>query len=94
MVRLSQTAAIISDLLDRYFWDGLVRAVGTLGRSVAATTSSLDERGINGGVDELTITARALGQVTALAHSGKVQNYLGIVGLGMLGLLLIYAWLT
>ncbi|MFL6538353.1 MAG: NADH-quinone oxidoreductase subunit L [Chthoniobacterales bacterium] len=94
VVRLSQTAAIISDLLDRYFWDGLVRAVGTLGRSVAATTSSLDERGINGGVDELTITARALGQVTALAHSGKVQNYLGIVGLGMLGLLLIYAWLT
>ena len=93
IVKLSQSAAIISDLLDRYFWDGLVRALATLGQSLGATTSSLDERGINGAVDELTVTARALGRVTALAHSGKVQSYLGIVGLGMLGLLLIYAWL-
>jgi NADH-quinone oxidoreductase subunit L len=94
IIKLAQTAAIISDLLDRYFWDGLVRAVGAIGSSVAATTSSLDERGINAGADEAAITARALGRVAALAHSGKVQNYLGIVGLSMLALLLIYAWLT
>jgi hypothetical protein len=28
------------------------------------------------------------------AHSGQIQTYLGAIGLGMLALLLLYAWLT
>lgn len=93
IVRLGSAAASISDLLDRYFWDGLVRAAGAIARAIARTTSSFDERGINAGVDEVTVSARALGRVAAVAHSGKVQSYLGAIGLSMLALLLIYAWL-
>lgn len=94
IVKLSRGAATISDLLDRYFWDGLVRAFGTLAKSLAATTASVDERGINAGMDEVTVSARALGRVASLAHSGKVQSYLGAIALSMLALFLIYAWLT
>jgi NADH-quinone oxidoreductase subunit L len=94
VIRFSRAAGALSDLLDRYFWDGLVRALGAFGRALGQTTLSLDERGINAGVDEVTVSARAFGRVAALAHSGKVQSYLGAIGLSMLALLLIYAWLT
>ena len=94
LIRASVAASVVSDLLDRYFWDGLVRLFGAIGKSVGAASSSLDERGINAGVDEVTVTARAFGRIGGLAHSGKVQSYLGAIGLAMLALLLIYAWLT
>ena len=28
------------------------------------------------------------------AHSGQIQTYLGVVAIGMLALLLLYAWLA
>jgi hypothetical protein len=54
----------------------------------------VDERGINSGVDETTTGARGLGRLIAIAHSGQVQAYLGAIAVGMLALLLLYAWLA
>jgi len=56
-------------------------------------TRGIDERGINAGVDESTTGARGLGRAISAAHSGQIQRYLGAVGVGMLALLLLYAWL-
>ena len=89
----SKTAAQISDWMDRYIWDGIARAIGTLGQLFGSFTTNVDERGINAGVDETTIGARGLGRLISVAHSGQIQTYLGAVAVGMVLLLLLYAWL-
>ena len=94
VVALSQMAARMSDLLDRYFWDGLVRAFAGLGQLFGIFTANFDERGINAGVDETTAGARGVGRVMSAWHSGQVQTYLGVIAVGMLALLILYAWLT
>jgi len=61
---------------------------------LAIFTGRVDERGINAGVDETTVGARGLGRLMSAAHSGQIQIYLGVVAIGMLALLLLYAWLA
>src|SRR6266566_3455206 len=87
-------AARLSDWMDRYFWDGLVRGFGAIGQLFGIFTSSVDERGINAGVDETTAGARGLGRLMSAAHSGQIQIYLNIIAVGMLALLLLYVWLA
>src|SRR5450432_927855 len=94
VIIFSWTAARVSDWLDRYFWDGLVRAFAGIGQLFGALTTSLDEHGINAGVDEATANTRGLGSLISAKHSGQIQTYLGAVALGMLALLILYAWLT
>ena len=94
VVAWSRTASRLSDWMDRYFWDGIVSGFGGLGQLFAAFTADVDERGINAGVDETTIGARRLGRVMSRWHSGQIQTYLGIIAIGMLTLLLLYAWLV
>jgi NADH-quinone oxidoreductase subunit L len=94
IIAFSWMAARLSDWMDRYFWDGLVRGFGTIGQLFGIFTTSVDERGINAGVDETTAGARGLGRLMSRAHSGQIQTYLGAVAIGMLALLLLYAWLA
>ncbi len=89
----SRTAARISDWMDRYIWDGLVRAFAALAQLFGNFTTKIDDQAINAGVDETTVGARGLGRLMSAAHSGQIQTYLGAVALGMLALLLLYAWL-
>jgi NADH-quinone oxidoreductase subunit L len=94
VVAFSRMAARISDWMDRYFWDGLVRALAGVGQLFGIFTASFDERGINAGVDGTTAGTRGLGRVMSGWHSGQIQTYLGVVAVGMLALLILYAWLT
>ena len=94
VVALSRTAAGVSDWMDRHVWDGLVRALGGLGQLFGTFSTSVDERGINAGVDETMTGARGLGGLMSRWHSGQIQTYLGAVAIGMLALLILYAWLT
>src|SRR5438876_263312 len=94
VIAFSWMAARLSDWMDRYFWDGLVRGLGGLGQLFGIFTTSVDERGINAGVDETTAGTRGLGRLMSAAHSGQIQTYLGVVAIGMLVLLLFYAWLA
>jgi hypothetical protein len=93
VIALGAILARLSDWLDRNVWDGLVRGVGAVARAAGAFTADTDENVINAGVDETTITARGFGRMISRLHSGQVQIYLGAVALGMLALLLFYAWL-
>jgi hypothetical protein len=54
----------------------------------------MDERGINAGVDETTVGARGLGRLLSLAQAGRIRVYLGVLALGAVALLLLYAWLA
>src|SRR5437773_2147790 len=94
VIAFSWAGARLSDWMDRYFWDGLVRGFGAVGQLFAMFTTSVDERGINAGVDETTAGPRGLGRLLSTTHSGQIQIYLGVVAIGMLALLLLYAWLA
>jgi len=94
VIGFSWMAARLSNWMDRYFWDGLVRGFGAMGQIFGIFTTSVDERGINAGVDETTAGVRGLGRLMSAAHSGQIQTYLGAVAIGMLALLLLYAWLA
>jgi NADH-quinone oxidoreductase subunit L len=94
IIAFAWASARFSDWMDRYFWDGLVRGFGATGQLFGMFTTRVDERGINAGVDETTVGARGLGGLLSRAHSGQIQLYLGIVAVGMLALLLLYAWLA
>ncbi len=94
VLTLARDAARTSDWLDRYFWDGLVRGFGALGDSLGSVTKGFDERAINAGANDAADVARGLGRLISRRHSGQIQTYLGVVAVGMLALLLLYAWLT
>jgi NADH-quinone oxidoreductase subunit L len=94
VVAFSRMAARLSDWMDRYFWDGLVRGFGGLGQLFGIFSANFDERGINPLVDETTTGARGLGRLLSDRHSGRIQTYLGAVAIGMLALLILYAWLV
>jgi NADH-quinone oxidoreductase subunit L len=94
VIALAKAAAQVSDWMDRNVWDGLVRLLGGLGQLFGGLTKGFDERGINAGVDETTAGTRGLGRAMSAWHSGQIQTYLRTVAIGMLVLLILYAWLT
>jgi NADH-quinone oxidoreductase subunit L len=94
VIAFSWMNARLSDWMDRHFWDRLVRGIGGIGQLLGIFTASVDERGINAGVDETTVGTRGLGRLMSAAHSGQIQTYLGVIAIGVLALLLFYAWLA
>jgi len=94
VIALSRTAALVSSWMDRFFWDGLVRVVGGIGRMFGGLSAGFDERGINAGVNGGAAGAGGLGRLMSRFHSGQVQLYLGAVAVGVVALILFYAWLT
>lgn len=93
ILAFARFAAQLSDFLDRYLWDGLVRLGGGIGRAFGGLTKGFDERAINSGVNDATVFARGIGRLVAARHSGQVQTYLGAIAVGLLALLIFYAWL-
>jgi NADH-quinone oxidoreductase subunit L len=93
VVALARTASKIADWMDRYVWDGLVRFFAAVGQLLALVTKGFDERGINAGVDEGVSGTRGFGTFISRRHSGQVQTYLGAIAVGMVALLILYAWL-
>jgi NADH-quinone oxidoreductase subunit L len=94
ILALSVALSRLSDWMDRNVWDGLARAVGGAGQFLGILSANIDERGINAGVDESATGTRGLGLLLSVRHSGQIQTYLGAVAVGMLALLILYAWLA
>src|SRR5438874_2367066 len=93
IIALSRMLSRLADWLDRYFWDGLVRLFAGLAQYLGVLSKGFDDHGINAGVDETTAGTRGFGRLIAAAHSGQIQAYLGAIAIGMLLLLVLYAWL-
>ena len=94
VIAFAALAARVSDWMDRYVWEGIIRGVGAMARLLAFFTMGTDEGVINAGVDETTVGARGFGRVMSRLHTGQIQIYLGAIALGMLALILFYAWLA
>jgi NADH-quinone oxidoreductase subunit L len=93
-IAFSRVAARLSDFLDRYFWDGLVNLFSGMGQVFAMLSKGFDDHAINARVDDTTAGARRFGRLIAAGHSGQIQAYLGAIAIGMLLLLVLYAWLA
>jgi NADH-quinone oxidoreductase subunit L len=93
VITFSRLLARLADWLDRYFWDGLVRLFAGIGQAIGVLSKGFDDHGINAGVDETMSGTRGFGRLIAAAHSGQIQTYLGAIAIGMLLLLVLYAWL-
>jgi len=93
IIALSRMLSRLADWLDRYFWDGLVRLFAGLAQTFGILSKGFDDHGINACVDETTSGTRGFGRLIAAAHSGQIQAYLGAIAIGMLLLLVLYAWL-
>jgi NADH-quinone oxidoreductase subunit L len=93
VISFSRVAAKIADWLDRNVWDALVRSVGGLGQFLGICTAGIDEHAINSGVDEGAAGARLSGRIISRWHAGQIQVYLAAIAIGMVALLLLYAWL-
>jgi NADH-quinone oxidoreductase subunit L len=93
VIALARLLSKMSDWMDRYVWDGFVRLFAGIGQLLGLLTKGFDERGINAGVDEGVIGTRGLGGFISRRHSGQVQTYLGAIAVGMITLLILYAWL-
>ena len=93
VILLSKSAAGMADWLDRYFWDGFVRAAGALAEVFGIFTAKTDDRGINTAVDQTMGGGRGFGRAMSAWHSGQIQIYLGAIAIGAIALLLLYAWL-
>jgi NADH-quinone oxidoreductase subunit L len=94
VLSLARFAAALSDFLDRYFWDGLVRLVGGIGGLFGSLIRCFDERAINRGVNDVTGLTRDVGRLIARSQSGQVQTYLAVIAVAMVALLIFFAWLT
>src|SRR4030095_439518 len=75
IIAFAWASARLSDWMDRYFWDGLVRGFGAIGQIFGMFSARVDERGINAGVDETTVGARGLGPLLSSAPSGPIPIY-------------------
>ena len=93
VIAFSRTAAKIADWFDRNVWDAIVRAIGSFGQLLGVFTAGVDEHAINSGVDETTAGMRFGGRLVSRWHAGQIQMYLGAIAIGMVTLLLLYAWL-
>jgi len=93
VIAFARVVSRIADFMDRYIWDGLVRLLGGIGQLLGILTKGFDEAGINAGVDEGVSGTRGIGGFIARRHSGYIQNYLGAIAVGMVVLLVLYAWL-
>ena len=93
-IAFSRVVARLSDFLDRYFWDGLVNLFSGIGQAFAVLSKGFDDHVINARVDDSTTGARRFGRLVSAGHSGQIQTYLGAIAIGMLLLLVLYAWLV
>ena len=81
--------------MDRYFWDGLVRARRRPRKLLGILTKGFDERGINAGVDEATDGARGFGRVIVRAGTRDKSKLISARSPSACSaLLLLYAWLA
>ena len=72
----------------------LVNLFSGIGQAFAVLSKGFDDHAINARVDDTTTGARRFGRLIAAGHSGQIQTYLGAIAIGMLLLLVLYAWLV
>ena len=80
------------DWLDRWVWEGAVELIGALVVGIAWVDRVLDEQVVNRWFDETCRSISTGGGVLSRFQDGRIQNYLRILGLGLVILVLLLIW--
>jgi NADH-quinone oxidoreductase subunit L len=92
VVRFNAWAARACDAVDRWVLNGFVHALAYLVVGLAWVDRFLDEQVVNRGFDEGCQRLINGGWLMSRLHSGRVQNYLRVIGVGLAVLVLMLIW--
>jgi NADH-quinone oxidoreductase subunit L len=80
------------DWMERWMWEGMAGAVALVTTGCAWLSRLLDERVVNEGFDRGCRGMRRGGAGLAFLQSGKIQQYLILMCVGLVGLVLWWTW--
>ncbi len=92
LVRLNSAFAVLSDLFDRFVFNGVVQLVSYATLALAWCDSLFDSYFINLGFDAGTHTVSLGGRIFSRLQTGRVQTYLRLIGLALVALTLYLLW--
>jgi NADH-quinone oxidoreductase subunit L len=91
-IRLTRWASSFSAFLDRWIFGGLVNFVSWLATGLGWLDLGLDKYVVNGGFDMGCREVSLFGRFFARLQSGRVQNYLRVIGIALVILAILLLW--
>jgi NADH-quinone oxidoreductase subunit L len=92
IIRFNGWCARACDWLDRWIWGGAVRSVSYLVLGLSRVNRSVDIFVVNWGFDQGCNCLTLGGRILSRLQSGRMQNYLRIVGIAFAALVLFLMW--
>jgi NADH-quinone oxidoreductase subunit L len=92
VIRFNAWAARACDFLDRWIWGGAVLLVTWVMLGLSRLYQFTDDFAVNLGFDTGCETLREGGSELSSWHSGRVQNYLRVIGVALVVLILFLIW--
>ena len=92
VVRFNAWAAVASDFLDRWIWGGAVKLASLAVLGAAWASRFFDEFGINLGFQKGCDGFSGAGGLLARLQSGRIHDYLRVIGLALTVLVLVLVW--
>jgi NADH-quinone oxidoreductase subunit L len=92
VIRLNRICAVVSDLFDRFVWNGLVQLTSLIALGFSHLSRAFDQFVVNLGFDNGCDSIREGAQGFSRLQNGQVQNYLRVIGLALAILLVALLW--
>jgi len=92
VIRFNAWSAKACAFLDQWVWGGVVTLVSYLALGLSWVNRAFDEFVINLGFDQGCSGVSRGGSLLSRLQNGRVQNYLRIIGLGLVALVLFLIW--
>jgi NADH-quinone oxidoreductase subunit L len=92
IVGLNAMWARMCDLLDRWLWNGAVQLLAYVVLGFSWVNRAIDEFVVNSGFNESCQSLTRSGGLLSRLQSGRAQNYLRVMGIGLVVLVLFLIW--
>jgi NADH-quinone oxidoreductase subunit L len=92
VVRWHQFTAFVSDVLDRWLWQGLVRLVAYIVIIVSWIDRCIDEGVLNFGFNRSCGGFRGGSKLLSLLQNGQAQRYLRLLAFAIIIFALVFLW--
>ena len=92
ILRLNAAFAILSDLFDRYLFNGAVQIVSYSVLALAQVDNFTDTYIVNAGFDAGCTTVSRSARILSLLQTGRIQSYLRIIGVALIVLAALMLW--
>jgi NADH-quinone oxidoreductase subunit L len=92
VIRFAHWISRVFNWMDRWIWNGIVQSIAWIATGIARIDSLFDARVINTGFDEGCEGFVQGGRLMSRLQSGRVQNYLRVLGLALIVFVLFLFW--